>query len=61
MLALWEHESQMPLERRGVKLLQSFAEGSEPGRIADTIPMDILLSQQGYSAVLGAIYDKYYP
>ena len=31
-LALWEHESQMPLERAGVKLLQSFAEGSEPPR-----------------------------
>ena len=28
LLALWEHESQLPLERRGVKLLQSFVEGS---------------------------------
>ena len=61
LLALWEHESQLPLERRGVKLLQSFVEGSEPRRIADTIPMHILLSPQGYSAVLSAIYDKYFP
>ena len=61
LLALWEHESQMPLERRGVKLLQSFAEGSEPRRIADTVPMQTLLSPQGYSAVLSAIYDKYFP
>ena len=61
LLALWEHESQMPLERAGVKLLQSFAEGSEPRRIADTVPMQTLSSPQGYSAVLSAIYDKYFP
>lgn len=44
-----------------MKLLQSFVEGSEPRRIADTIPMHILLSPQGCSAVLSAIYDKYFP
>ena len=61
LLALWEHESQMPMERRGVKLLQSFAEGSEPRRIADTVPMHVLLSPSGYSSVLSAIYEKYFP
>ena len=61
LLALWEHESQMPMEKRGVKLLQSFAEGSEPRRIADTVPMHVLLSPSGYSSVLSAIYEKYFP
>lgn len=59
MLSLWEFESQVPLEKRGIKLLQSFPEGSQPRRIADTVPVEILLSPSGYGAILSAIYQKY--
>ena len=57
LLALWEFESQVPLEKRGIKLLQSFQEGSQPRRIADTV----LLSSRGYSAILTALQEKYAP
>ena len=61
LLALWEYESQVPPDRRGVKLLQSFPEGSQPRRIADTVPTETLLSSRGYGAILSALYDKYAP
>ena len=41
-----------PADKRGIKLLQSFPEGSQPGRIADTVPTEVLLSVRGYSAIL---------
>ena len=59
LLALWEFESTVPAEKRGIKLLQSFAEGSQPRRIADTVPTEILLSTAGYSAILQALVQKY--
>ena len=59
LLALWEYESNVPVEKRGIKLLQSFPEGSQPRRIADTIPTDVLLSANGYGAILGALHQKY--
>ncbi|CAJ1366263.1 unnamed protein product [Effrenium voratum] len=61
LLALWEHESQIPQDKRGIKLLQSFPEGSQPRRIADTVPTDILISAQGYSAILSKLLEKYGP
>ena len=61
LLALWEFESQIPLDKRGVKLLQSFPEGSQPRRVADTVPTQILLSSGGYRAILTALYEKYAP
>ena len=44
-----------------IKLLQSFPEGSQPRRIADTIPTEVLLSPGGYAAILGALHQKYAP
>ena len=61
LLALWEFESQVPIEKRGVKLLQSFPEGSQPRRTADTVPTQILLSARGYGAILTALFEKYAP
>ncbi|CAJ1353908.1 unnamed protein product [Effrenium voratum] len=61
LLALWEHESQIPQDKRGIKLLQSFPEGSQPRRIADTVPTDILISAKGYSAILSKLLEKYGP
>ncbi|CAJ1430752.1 unnamed protein product, partial [Effrenium voratum] len=51
----------VPLEKRGIKLLQSFQEGSQPRRIADTVPTEVLLSSRGYSAILTALQEKYAP
>ena len=61
LLSLWEYETQMPMDKRGVKLLQSFPEDSQPRRIADTIPTQVLLSSAGYGAILNALYEKYAP
>ena len=61
LLALWEYESQVPADKRGIKLLQSFPEGSQPRRIADTVPTEVLLSSKGYSAILTALHEKYAP
>ena len=61
LLALWEYETQIPMDKRGVKLLQSFPEDSQPRRIADTIPTNILLSPAGYGAILSALFEKYAP
>ncbi|CAK9024323.1 Uncharacterized protein SCF082_LOCUS16580 [Durusdinium trenchii] len=61
LIALWEYESNVPVEKRGIKLLQSFPEGSQPRRIADTIPTEVLLSANGYGAILGALHQKYAP
>ena len=52
VLALWEFETTLPMNKRGIRLLQSFQENSQPRRIADTVPTQVLLSPQGYSAIL---------
>ena len=49
------------MEKRGIKLLQSFQEGSQPRRIADTVPTEVLLSSSGCSAILTALQEKYAP
>lgn len=61
LLSLWEYETQIPMDKRGVKLLQSFSEDSQPRRIADTVPTHVLLSSAGYGAILSALYEKYAP
>ena len=60
-LALWEMDNHLPRSKWGLRLLQSFSEGSAPRRIAETIDTGILLSDQGYGAVLSAIMTKYSP
>ena len=61
VLALWEFETTLPMNKRGIRLLQSFQENSQPRRIADTVPTQVSLSPQGYSAILTAIYERYAP
>lgn len=61
LLAIWEYESTVPMDKRGIKLLQSFPDGSQPRHIADTVPVEVLLSPQGYGEILSAIHQKYAP
>ena len=60
-LALWEMDNHLPKAKWGLRLLQSFSDGSAPRRIAETIDTGVLLSDQGYGAVLSAIMSKYSP
>ena len=61
LLGFWEQETSTPVNRWGLKLYQSFAEGSAPRRIADTIPTEKILDENGYSLILGALMQKYKP
>ena len=61
LLAYWEIESTVPKEKWGLRLYQSFPEGSKPRQIADQIGMQDLLSVDGYSLVLSAVIAKYRP
>ncbi|CAE7204904.1 unnamed protein product, partial [Symbiodinium pilosum] len=61
LLAYWEIESTVPREKWGLRLYQSFPEGSKPRQIADQIGMQELLSADGYSLVLSSIIAKYRP
>ena len=60
-LALWEMDNHLPRQKWGVRLLQCFAEGSAPRKIAETIETSTLLSEAGYGAILSAIMTKYAP
>ena len=51
----------MPKEKWGLRLYQSFPEGSQPRKISDQIPMNELLSAAGYDKVLTALMAKYRP
>ena len=61
ILAYWESETTVHKSKWGMKLYQSFAEGSQPRRIADQVPLQDLLSSEGYGLVLSAIMDRYRP
>lgn len=61
LLGFWEQETSTPVNRWGLKLYQSFSEGSAPRRIADTIPTELILTENGYSLILGALMQKYKP
>eukprot|EP00435_Cladocopium_sp_Y103_P020466 s1075_g5.t1 len=60
-LSLWELDNNLPKNRWGLKLLQSFSEGSAPRKIAETIDVSTLTSDSGYGAILSAILAKYAP
>ena len=60
-LSLWELDNNLPKSRWGLKLMQSFAEGSAPRKIAETIDIPTLTSDAGYGAILSAILAKYSP
>ncbi|CAK9082163.1 Leucyl/phenylalanyl-tRNA--protein transferase, partial [Durusdinium trenchii] len=60
-LSLWELDNHLPKQRWGLKLLQSFPEGSVPRKVAEALDLTVLSSDHGYSAILSAILTKYGP
>ena len=61
LLAYWETETTISKDRWGLRLYQSFPEGSQPRKIADQVPMSDLLSDRGYGLILSALLTKYKP
>ena len=55
LLAHWESETTLPRHKWGIRLYQSFAESSEPRKIADQVDLNNVLSEQGYGMILTAI------
>ncbi|CAL1127455.1 unnamed protein product, partial [Cladocopium goreaui] len=60
-LSLWELDNNLPKSRWGLKLMQSFHEGTAPRRIAEAIDLATLTSESGYSAILSSLMAKYAP
>ena len=60
-LSYWELDNNVPRSRWGIKLLQSFTDGSAPRKIAETLDLSIVLSEQGYGSILTEIMTKYGP
>ena len=60
-LSFWELDNQVPKHRWGVKLFQAFPEGSIPRRIAEGLPMEVVMSENGYGAILTAVLEKFKP
>ena len=58
LLAYWESETTLARDRWGLRLYQSFPEGSQPRKIADQVPMN---SEKGYGMILTALMAKYKP
>ena len=58
-LSFWETESNLPREKWGVRLFQSLS--GEARKIAETVSTDVLLTADGYSAVLTALVNKFQP
>ena len=61
LLAYWETETTLSRDKWGLRLYQSFPEGSQPRKIADQIPMGELLKESGYDKVLTVLMQKYRP
>ena len=61
LLAYWESETTLSRDRWGLRLYESFPEGSQPRKIADQVPMNELLSEKGYGVILTALMAKYKP
>ena len=60
-LSFWELDNQVPKHRWGVKLFQAFPEGSIPRRIAEGLRMEVVMSENGYGAILTAVLEKFKP
>ena len=60
-LSYWELDNNVPKTRWGIKLLQSFTDGSAPRKIAETVDLSVVLSEQGYGTILTEIMTKYGP
>ena len=60
-LSFWEIDNHTPKQRWGIKLFQAFGENTVPRRIAEGVPMDVVLSERGYGAILTAVLGKFKP
>ena len=58
-LSFWETESNLPKEKWGVRLFQSLS--GEARKIDETVSTDVLLTLDGYSAVLTSLMQKFQP
>ena len=58
-LSFWETESNLPKEKWGVRPFQSLS--GEARKIAETVSTDVLLTADGYSAVLTSLMAKFQP
>eukprot|EP00913_Durusdinium_trenchii_P011530 g10825.t1 len=58
-LGLWEQETSLPKSKWGLRLYAALTDDAK--RIADTVPMDELVTERGYSAILTALMSKYKP
>ena len=58
-LSFWETESNLPKEKWGVRLFQSLS--GEARKIAETVSTEVLLTSDGYSAVLTSLMQKFQP
>ena len=54
-------ETTLSRDKWGIRLYQSFAEGTQPRKIADQVAMEDLLSARGYGLILSALMAKYKP
>ena len=61
LLAHWETETSVPKAKWGIRLYQSFQENSEPRKIADQVPLESVLTEDGYGLILSALMTKYKP
>ncbi|CAJ1399663.1 unnamed protein product [Effrenium voratum] len=51
----------MPNARWGLKLYQSFTDKTPPRRLADSIPVEKMLTEEGYGLILSALVNYYRP
>ena len=58
-LGLWEQETSLPKSKWGLRLYAALTDDAK--RIADTVPMEELVTERGYSAILTALMSKYKP
>ncbi|CAJ1437918.1 unnamed protein product [Effrenium voratum] len=61
LLSHWELETTLPKARWGLKLYQSFTDKTPPRRLADSIPVEKMLTEEGYGLILSALVNYYRP
>ena len=54
-LKLWRFETSTPVAKQGVKLYKSMAVGTDPRTTGDTIPIEVVCSEQGFDRIVEAI------
>ena len=61
LLSHWELETTLPKARWGLKLYQSFTDKTPPRRLADSIPVEKMLTEEGYGLILSVLVNYYRP